>query len=174
MSTTNDYMYDGLARVAMTLDEDQLTALVSQYDAELIRYCYVVSGNRDIAQDAVQNAWKRLWTHPPLRDPSKIRSWLMRVAGNEARQILRAGRRDRRLEELSMDNASQLAHPEPEDGLDLGQVLSRLSVDERQLLALRYLIGFDSNEIGAMLGLSPEGARSRLHRLVQRLRREMQ
>jgi DNA-directed RNA polymerase specialized sigma24 family protein len=41
------------------------------------------------------------------------------------------------------------------------------------LLALRYVAGFDSTELGHALKMSPSGVRSRLERLVARLRREL-
>jgi len=43
----------------------------------------------------------------------------------------------------------------------------------RRLLALRYVAGFDSTELGHVLKMSPSGVRSRLERLVARLRREL-
>jgi len=49
-----------------------------------------------------------------------------------------------------------------------------LTADERSILALRYVAGFDAVEIGRALGLSASGVRSRLSRIVARLREELQ
>jgi RNA polymerase sigma factor (sigma-70 family) len=56
---------------------------------------------------------------------------------------------------------------------DLASVLRRLSVEDRTLLALRHVAGFDATEIGRALGISPSGVRSRLARLLSRLREEL-
>ena len=57
--------------------------------------------------------------------------------------------------------------------LDLDRALRHLSPDERRLLALRYVAGFDSGDIGRMTGTSASGVRSRLSRLLERLRKDL-
>ena len=57
---------------------------------------------------------------------------------------------------------------------DLERALERLDPDERALLAMRYVAGFDSNELAAAIGLSPSGTRTRLERLLARLRKELE
>ncbi|MDQ3690782.1 MAG: ECF-type sigma factor [Chloroflexota bacterium] len=59
------------------------------------------------------------------------------------------------------------------DLADLQVALARLSTAERELVALRFAVGLASAEIAEHLGLSPEGARTRLHRVLQRLRQEL-
>jgi len=59
------------------------------------------------------------------------------------------------------------------DLADLQVALGRLSVAERELLAQRFAVRLPSTEIAQHLGLSPEGARTRLHRVLQRLRQEL-
>jgi RNA polymerase sigma-70 factor (ECF subfamily) len=66
--------------------------------------------------------------------------------------------------------------PDPADEiprLDLVNALRRLTPDDRALIALRYGAELDSSEIGPLLGISASGARVRLHRLMGRLRREL-
>ncbi len=48
-----------------------------------------------------------------------------------------------------------------------------LPAEDRTLLALRYVAGFDATEIGAAIGMSASGVRSRLSRLLDRLRMEV-
>lgn len=155
-------------------DETAMVQLVAAHDTEMIRLAYVVSGDRELARDATQNAWHRLWQSPPrLRDESKLRSWLLSVAANEARQQIRR-REVGRVKEISAHRP-----PAPTDGrstdirLDLQSALGRLTPAERELVGLRFVVGMSSAEIGAHLGLSAEGARTRLHRVVGRLRREL-
>ena len=58
-------------------------------------------------------------------------------------------------------------------GLDLRAAMSRLDPDDRALLALRFIAGFDSNELAAATGISPSGTRSRIERLLRRLREDL-
>jgi DNA-directed RNA polymerase specialized sigma24 family protein len=46
-------------------------------------------------------------------------------------------------------------------------------VEERTLLAMRYVAGFDANQIANALGSSPAAIRQRLKRLLDRLREEL-
>ena len=57
--------------------------------------------------------------------------------------------------------------------MDFGRALRKLSPDERSLLALRYAAGLDSTQIGAATGMSASGVRTRLARVLQRLRVEL-
>ncbi len=57
--------------------------------------------------------------------------------------------------------------------VDLARVLRSLNADERTLLALRFAAGLDSNEIAAQLDMSASGVRSRLSRLIERLRLDL-
>lgn len=154
-------------------DQAAFTKLVAAFDGELLRLAYVITGSRPAAEDAAQAAWERLWHKPPqLREPSKLRSWLLTVCANEARQ---AGRRQRRgawLEAKAVSGAAPAANLAA-DLADLQVALAGLSMAERELLALRFAVGLPSAEIAQHLSLSPEGARSRLHRVLQRLRQEL-
>ena len=57
--------------------------------------------------------------------------------------------------------------------MDLAATLGRLDVGDRQLLALRYIAGFSSSELADHFAMTPAGVRSRLKRLLDRLRKEL-
>ena len=103
-----------------------------------------------------------------------MRPWLVAIAANETRRLLQRRKR-RTIVELSMtDPASETTDPGETIGMvDLERALVRLKPDERALLAMRYVAGLDSTQIGIQLGLSASGVRSRLDRLLDRLRREL-
>ena len=58
-------------------------------------------------------------------------------------------------------------------GLDLREAISRLDADDRALIAMRYVAGFDSNELALATGKSPAAVRQRLKRLLDRLRKDL-
>ena len=55
----------------------------------------------------------------------------------------------------------------------LVSAIRRLPEEDRTLIALRYVSGFDASEIAPIIGLSPSGVRTRLSRVVARLRQEV-
>ena len=60
------------------------------------------------------------------------------------------------------------------DALDLRTALLALKPEERELLGMRYIAGFNATELSAALGISPSGVRNRLERLTTRLRQELE
>jgi RNA polymerase sigma-70 factor (ECF subfamily) len=154
-------------------DEATFSRLVADHDRDLVRLAYIITGSRDKAEDAAQAAWEHVWRKPPrLRDASKLRSWLMTVCANEARQAIRRHYRGAALESGTVPPGPSSGVPSP-DHADLQVALARLSAAERELLGLRFAVELPSAQIAEHLGLSPEGARTRLHRLLQRLRQEL-
>lgn len=158
-------------------DKEAFTRLVEAFHADMARLAFVVcGGNRDLTDDAVQSAWAIAWSRlGTLRDPERIRAWLLSVTANEARQLLRQQRYSGavRLEFAEEHMAAPDPYASPA-ALDMASVLARLKPEERTLVGLRYAAGLDSAEIGAVLGMSASGVRSRLDRLLDRLRAELE
>jgi RNA polymerase sigma-70 factor, ECF subfamily len=155
-------------------DERAFAALVQAHHASMTRVAYVITGNADGAADAVQSAWTVAWRKlDTLRDRSSVRSWLVAIAANEARLIVRRNRY-RTVRELAVSFDASASDPGAQIALvDLRRAMQGLSPDDRTLLALRFVAGLDSNEIAIHLRLSASGVRSRLSRLLERLRLEL-
>ncbi len=160
--------------LAASGDEAAFARLVADHYGDMARVAFLVCGEASLAQDAVQSAWLIAWQKlRSLRDPDRVRPWLLSVTVNEARQIVR--RRHGRVVEIDLSNAvAPAADPaDTIDRVDLRRVLAHLSADDRAVLAYHYVLGLDSNELGALTGRSPSGARTHLCRLVDRLRKEL-
>ena len=64
----------------------------------MARVAYVVAGDAELAADAVQSAWEVAWRRlRTLRQPDRIRAWLVAIAANEARQSAPKSNRRRHL-----------------------------------------------------------------------------
>jgi RNA polymerase sigma factor (sigma-70 family) len=168
-------------RQAAAGDTVAFARIVAAFHADMVRVAYVVAGgSQDVADDAVQSAWSIAWSKlGSLHDPDRLKSWLVAVAANEARQLCRRQRR-RSIGQIHID-ANELpiadpTEPDPADLVDafcLEQAMHALSTDERTLLALRYEAGLDSHEIGRIIGRPSATVRWRLARLVAQLRKEL-
>ncbi|OGO57197.1 MAG: hypothetical protein A2V85_06040 [Chloroflexi bacterium RBG_16_72_14] len=170
-----------IVRLAAAGDTVAFARIVAAYHADMIRVAYVVSGgSQDVADDAVQSAWAVAWRKlGSLRDPDRLKPWLVSVAANEARQLCRRARIGT-VVQLDLGSAdpgvADPGEPDPADradALDLEGALRHLSADERALLALRYEAGLDSKEIAAIVGRPAATIRWRLARLRARLRKEL-
>src|SRR3954447_753207 len=157
-------------------DEVAFARIVRAHHTDMTRVCFVICGDVDLADEAVGAAWPIVWRKlGSLRDPNRLQPWLVSVAANEARQLLRRQRR-RSVVELSVAESLNPAAGDPSgrtDDLDLANALARLDPEDRTLLALRYVAGFDSSELARATGRSASGTRARLGRLLARLRTEL-
>ena len=162
-------------------DEVAFARLVAAHHDDMARVAYVICGDPDLAQEAAHAAWPIVWRKvASIRDPSRLGPWLVSVAANEARQLVR--RRGRRaVREISVDSdavglatATRRSDPAERAGeIDLANSLADLDPTDRTILALRYVGGLTSQEIGTAIGMTSGGVRARTARILDRLRREL-
>jgi RNA polymerase sigma factor (sigma-70 family) len=166
---------------AVSGDELAFARIVAAHHDDMARVCFVICGDADLAQEAVQAAWPLAWQRmTTIRDPQRLRPWLISIAVNETKQLVR--RRGRRLvREIAIDGQGHqaIAAPSTSDPgsrsglLDLATALTGLDELDRTLVGLRYAAGLSSTEIGRIVGMSASGVRARLARLLDRLRKEL-
>ena len=167
---------------AATGDEVAFARIVAAHHDDMARVSFVVCGDVTLAQEAVQAAWPKVWAKlGTVRDPAKLRPWLVSVAANEAKQLARSRNR-RWVREVAIDDTTEgrgarsRASLDPGSRtaeLDLANALSTLDPNDRMLIALRYAAGLTSDEIGRVIGMTGGGVRARLARLLNRLREEL-
>jgi RNA polymerase sigma factor (sigma-70 family) len=160
---------------AVAGDEAAFARIVATYHADMVRVAYGICGEPDLALDAVQAAWLIAWRKlSTVREAEHLRSWLVAVAANEARHVVRR-RHPGPVVELELVPPDADAHDPGAEirRLDLVNALRRLTPEERSLIAMRYGAELDSAEIGPLLGISASGVRARLARLMGRLRKEL-
>ena len=159
-------------------DEVAFARIVAAHHADMLRIAGLISGDVDLAAEAAQSAWAIAWRRlGSLRDPERLRSWLMAIAANEARQLARRRGRQRVREIPVVDPeagpAAKGHEMEAAIRLDLADAMARLDPRDRTLLALRYAGGLESQEIGQAVGMSATAVRSRLKRAIERLRKDL-
>lgn len=157
-------------------DEIAFARIVDAHHDDMRRVCAFITRDQDLAEDAVQSAWSIAWRKlGSVHEATKLRSWLMRVAVNEAKRALKKRSRRTEVESLVAGfGAPSGRNPETGiDALDLREALSHLDPDDRALLAMRYVAGFNATELAGVLGITPSGTRNRLERLTARLRQEL-
>ena len=174
-STPTTAWLTATVKSAVAGDEVAFARIVDTYHGDLVRVAYVIAGDGQLAEDAAQATWPIAWHKlGSLRDPERLRPWLVSVAANEARQLLRSRNR-RQVAEICSRPADDLpADPSAlVERLDLVEAFRHLNPRDRSLLAMRFVAGLDAAEIGAVLGMPPSGVRGHLSRLLGRLRKEL-
>jgi len=157
-------------------DEVAFRRIIVENHDSMRRVAAHVTGDQALAEEATQAAWLIAWKKlGNVRDEAHLQPWLVSVAANEAKRVLRKRRRRGEVE-IAIDVTGEPGGFDPATGIssmDLNAALDRLGPDDRALLAMRYVAGFDSNELAIALGISPSGTRNRLERLCKRLKQEL-
>jgi RNA polymerase sigma-70 factor (ECF subfamily) len=151
-----------------------LRALHEEHGPDLLRYALRHTGDRQLAEDVVQETFARAWKHPGrvAGDRGSARSWLFTVARNLIIDDLRSARHNR---EQAVEAVPET--PSTTDDVDaildrilLADALASLSPEHRVVLVDAYYLGRPLREVAERLGI-PEGTvKSRLHYGVRALR----
>src|SRR5258706_4555210 len=93
----------GMVASAATGYEVAFGRIVAAHHDDMARVSFVVCGDVTLAQEAVQSAWPKVWAKlGTVRDPARLRPWLVSVAANEAKQLARSRNR-RWVREVAID-----------------------------------------------------------------------
>ncbi len=172
-----------------TSGEDAAYAeLVTDHQRMVVQLAVNLLGDRDEALDLSQEVFLKVFrTIHRFRGQSSLRTWIYRIAVNQARNRHRFWRRRHRADQVSLD-AHVAAHGEflsgglsrPDRVLDqkelanrLQSALDHLPFDQRTAIVLREVDGLSYEEIAFSLGVAIGTVKSRLTRARQALRLEL-
>lgn len=128
--------------------------------------CGLLSGESD-REDAVQSAIEKAWRKADsLREPDKLKPWLVRILVNECHEVLRRRRREFPTETLPEESA-----PPPQEQRELRELVMSLPENERLPIVLHYLEGFSVREIASALRCPKGTVLSRMSRGRRQLKR---
>jgi RNA polymerase sigma-70 factor (ECF subfamily) len=154
-------------------DADSFGQLAAGEIKRLLVLARLIVGDRDLADDVVQETLVRCWRYlPTLRDTERFEGWLNRIL---MRAIADQAKRHRRPSEVSME--TMVVQPAIMDGVSavddreqLDRGFLRLSIEHRSVVVLHQFAGLSMAEVSMLLGI-PEGtAKSRYHYAMSALR----
>ena len=156
--------------------EAEFEALYRSSRDDVYAYAAGLLRDRAAAEDVTALAFERAYRKRRRYNPRRgsRRAWLFGIARNTALDELRRRGRSAELVGEAADDAPG-SDERAEVALRraaLRQAMARLSARERELVALKFFGGLSNAEIGRVVGVSESNAGTRLHRVVEKLRRE--
>ncbi len=147
-------------------------ALYLKYIQPVYRYAYSRIGTRAEAEEAVSQTFlAAMEAFPRYRDDGRFAAWLFSIARRKTLDHFREAKRTIDLTDNlpSMEKDLQLLVEQRDHKTRLTALLHTLPEDEQELLRLRYAAALNFAEIGKLTNLSPDAAKKRLYRLLDRL-----
>jgi RNA polymerase sigma factor (sigma-70 family) len=163
---------DELLALCRQGDHAAFAQLVGQYRGIVWSVCLRVTGNRQDAEDALQNALTAAWQHlHKFRGDGDFKAWLYRIASNAAKTV---ASRDR---DILTDNDDfiELVDNRPMTADRVADVdavrraIADLPEDFREAIVLREFAGLTYQEIADQQGISVQTVKSRINRARTRL-----
>jgi RNA polymerase sigma factor (sigma-70 family) len=162
------------------VEEDRTSRFEALYAATFhhllgyaMRRCDCAEDAADVVAETFAVTWRRLDVVPP---GEQARLWMYGVARNVLAEHRRGAARRRDLSYALAGDLAGFYVPSAEDSADLGglgSALRHLPDEERELLSLVAWEGLDHGQIAAVLGISRNAVRIRLHRARRRLARHL-
>jgi RNA polymerase sigma-70 factor (ECF subfamily) len=149
--------------------------LVERYRDRYARYALHMLGNREDAEEALQDAFTRAYRSlPRCEDPDRFGAWLFRILVNRCRTVgARRGRRSRTFvaDETALLDAAE-EHPAERNAWreEIDRALRRLRPEQREAFLLKYVEELGYDEMSRLTGVGVSALKMRVMRACERLR----
>jgi RNA polymerase sigma-70 factor (sigma-E family) len=150
-----------------------LAALYERHADDAVGLAYLLTGDRVLAEDLVQDAFVRIaarFAH--LRDPDAFGAYLRRSVVNLANSHFRRRRVERRHLEGAA-TSEPATEPDLAAGLALRDAILRLPVRQRTALVLRFYEDLPEREIADIMRCRVGAVKQLVFRGMQTLRRDL-
>ncbi len=155
-----------------------------QYYAKVRRFILALVKDEWVADDLIQETFIRVQQNvKSLRDPSKLSSWIFRIAYNLCQDHFRQVKTSRREESIDQEDTEGLKETLIQEGKDIQKELEQRQMGEcvqnqinllpeslRTVLVLFDIMEFSHQEIADILGITVDNVKVRLHRARKKLK----
>lgn len=140
-------------------DREAFDRLYDRFAAPALRLAVAVTRCPDLAQDAVQEAFLRVF-RKGHQCRERFEPWFFRIVINESRRALR-----RQPQTVALDEETRAGWEAETSDLSAAvtAALDRLSVEHRTVLVLKFLLGYSEEEVGMILRVPVGTVKSRIH-----------
>jgi len=147
-------------------------ALVKALHADLYRYAYWLTHEKQVAEDLVQETFLRAWRAlDSLKDEKAAKSWLITILRREnARRFERKRFDMSEYDEGSIIDSHSTSAEQSIENDWLREKIAQLPPEYSEPLILQILGGFSGEEIAAMLDLNKNTVMTRLFRARNQLK----
>jgi RNA polymerase sigma-70 factor, ECF subfamily len=159
-------------------DVEAFSRLVDRHYDRCARIAMRILGNREDAEEAIQDAFLRAFRAlGSYQDRERFSAWLTRILINQCRTIrARVQRREEVFSSLDLSDAEPFVSAESVEDTwpDLERALAQLPADQREAVVLRYADDLTYEEMARITGAGESALKMRVQRAFARLRALLQ
>ena len=177
---------EGVVSRFLNGDDDAFDLLVEQWDKKIFNLAWRFLGNREDAQDVVQETFLSVYRSiKTLREPKSFPTWLYRIALNHCRSRWRKKGNDLSLEDTIAASSSdgkegtllQVVGENKKDSLEVIDIIRKalmgISDDQRTAILLKEYMGLSLEEVAGIMDCPLSTAKSRLYHGLQEAQRNL-
>ena len=141
---------------------------IQPYEADLYRMAYVYMKNEqdalDIVQETILKAFESIHT---LREPAYLKTWLIKININ---CCLKKIRQTQKIVYMEPQQVERWSEKEKDISLQvvLEKILNEISLEEKQILLLKYYQGYTFEEISGIVDMPLGTVKSLLYRALKK------
>lgn len=150
-----------------TQNNDFINHIVDVYSDMIFRIAFLHTKNRSDAEDVVQDVFLSLMKQPPFNDEEHLKAWIIRVAINKCKNIVKSARRNKT---VPLDEEHHKLQSTNEEYSELIEGLQKLPEKERNILYLFYYEGYTAKEIALIMHKRENAIFVRLNRARDKLK----
>ena len=179
MLTKNNESPNDLIRRAQLGEQGAYEKVIQNFQDMAIAYSYSILGDRQLAEDAAQEAFIRAYYDlPDLRNSAAFPGWFRRIVFTQINRIQRA----RKVHDIPLEFASETASTDliPLEMIERREMqeqvlaaITALPEHQRTVVTLFYINEYSQREISAFLEIPVATVKTRLYAARKRLKEEM-
>ena len=155
-------------------NDEAFAELVARHHDRCARIAWRILGNREDAEEAVQDAFLRAYRAlASYENRERFAPWLTRILVNQCRSVrARSARRDQVFSDVEVSELT-IASPGADPvhiWPELEHALALLPADQREALVLRYADDLTYQEMSRITGAGESALKMRVQRAFTRLR----
>lgn len=128
---------------------------VSHHEKPLLRYCLALTGNKEQAQEIVQETFIKLWSEDFLKVQTHVAPWLYRVCRNSS---IDYHRRRKKMDPFDESKNTEVEHIQmPEEEIEKNEifgVINDFPPEQQEIFILKFQEGHTNIEISEITGMS--------------------
>ena len=163
-----------LVAAAQKGDAESFSRVCEQYYRPLVAVAYAQLADRDMAEDAAQEALLAAYRGiTRLKKPDRFAGWLTSICRNIATDMVRARARQKHAESADCGPVRSASRRESDTVAVVRELISRLEPGMKEVVYLRYYSRMSYARIAQALGISEEAVNGRLRRARNKIRRQL-